>query len=164
MEGDGTVQDTATSLTERRAEFVYEGARLQAIAVGAPIVPEHWLDRDEKFRTQFLNIIERQMGEMRSGSPEELHGGWVQAYIDMGWTYGEVRDPEAKTHPDMVPFDRLERREQDKDAVFIALCEIARQWVYDDEPTVRLCADGTPVHDFKGQERCPACGMEGVRV
>ena len=72
------------------------------------------------------------MGPMRSSSPPELHGGWVQAYIDMGWTYGPVRDTEAKTHPDMVPFDQLEQREQDKDAVFIALCEIARLWIRDD--------------------------------
>lgn len=121
-------------LTARRAEFVYEAARLQAIAVGAPIVPEPWSERDEKFRTQFLNVIERQMGDMRSGSPEELHGGWVQAYIDMGWTYGPERDVDAKTHPDMVPFAALGREEQDKDAVFIALCEIARQWIYDDRP------------------------------
>lgn len=47
----------------------------------------------------------------------------------MGWRYGPVRDREAKTHPDMVPYDELERRERDKDAVFVALCEIARQWI-----------------------------------
>jgi hypothetical protein len=116
---------------QRRAWFVYEAARLQAMAVEAPIVPEPWEERDEKFRTQFLEVIERQSGEMRSGSPEELHGSWVQAYIDMGWRYGPERDVEAKTHPDMVPFARLEKREQDKDAVFIALCEIARQWIND---------------------------------
>lgn len=127
--------DNTPALTERRAEFVYEGARLQATAVGAPIVPEAWSERDEKFRAQFLNVIERQMGEMRSDSPEELHGGWVQAYIDMGWRYGPERDPEARTHPDMIPFRALERREQDKDAVFIALCDIARQWIYDDDGT-----------------------------
>ena len=121
-------------LTERRAEFVYEAARLQAMAVCAPIVPEPWGQRDEKFRTQFLEVIDRMMGAMRSGSPEELHGGWVQAYVDMGWTYGPVRDVDAKTHPDMVPFALLGREEQDKDAVFIALCEIARQWIYDDAP------------------------------
>jgi hypothetical protein len=33
----------------------------------------------------------------------------------------------------MVPFARLEQREQDKDAVFIALCEIARLWIRDAE-------------------------------
>ena len=118
-----------TSENSRRAWFIYEAARLQAAAVNAPIVPEPWENRDEKFRTQFLEVIERQTGVMRSGSPEELHGGWVQAYIDMGWTYGPVRDVEAKTHPDMVPYALLEKREQDKDAVFIALCEIARQWI-----------------------------------
>lgn len=116
-------------LTERRARFVYNAALLQAIAVDAPVVPESWDERDDAFRTQFREVIERQMGVMRSGSPAELHGGWVQAYIDMGWIYGPLRDVEAKTHPDMVPFDQLDKREQDKDAVFIALCEIARQWI-----------------------------------
>ncbi len=54
---------------------------------------------------------------------------WVKAYEAMGWRYGPVRDREAKTHPDMLPFDELEQREQDKDAVFVALCEIARLWI-----------------------------------
>jgi hypothetical protein len=117
------------SLLERRAEFVYEGARIQAIAVDAPVIPELWNAREEKFRTQFLEIIDRQMGPIRSSSPAELHGSWVQSYITMGWTYGPERSVEHKTHPDMVPYDQLEQREQDKDAVFIALCEIARLWI-----------------------------------
>lgn len=117
------------SLTERRAIFVYEGARMQAAAVDAPVVPEPWTDRDPAFRLQFLNVIEMMCGPDRKTSPEELHDDWVQAYEAMGWQYGEVRDPQAKTHPDMVPFGDLEQREQDKDAVFVALCEIARLWI-----------------------------------
>ncbi len=119
------------TLNERRAEFVYEGARLAAIAALAPIVPEPWAEREEAFRNQFLKVIERQCGEMRSRSPEELHGAWMQAYIDMGWEYGPERDVCKKTHPDMVPYAQLGQLERDKDAVFVALCEIARQWVYD---------------------------------
>jgi hypothetical protein len=118
-----------TTLTERRAIFVYEGARLQAAAVDAPVVPEPWWEREQAFRDQFLEVIERQCGPDRKTSPEELHDDWVKAYEEMGWRYGSERDPEAKTHPDMVPFAELEQREQDKDAVFIALCEIARLWV-----------------------------------
>lgn len=121
------------NLTKRRAIFIYEAARLQAAAVDAPIVPAPWAERDEAFRTQFLKVIERQMGPVRSKSPEELHGGWVQAYIDMGWKYGPRYDTEAKTHPDMVPYADLEKREQDKDAVFVALCEIARQWIAEED-------------------------------
>ncbi len=117
------------TLNERRAEFVYEGARIAAIAARAPIIPEAWHKREDAFREQFLEVIERQCGETRSASPEELHGSWMQAYIDMGWKYGPHRNVDKKTHPDMVPYAQLGQLEEDKDAVFVALCEIARQWV-----------------------------------
>ena len=121
------------SLTERRARFVYDAARLAAIAAKAPVVPVPWDEREEVFKKQFLEVIERQCGEQRSRSPEELHYGWVQAYLAMGWVYGPQHDPERKTHPDLVPYAHLGQLERDKDAVFIALCEIARQWIYDEE-------------------------------
>lgn len=116
-------------LTESRAWFIYEAARLQAMAVDAPIVPEPWVERETAFRSQFADVIEMMCGPDRKSSPSELHDDWVEAYEKMGWVYGPVRDSVALTHPDMVPFDDLEQREQDKDAVFLALCEIARQWI-----------------------------------
>jgi len=119
------------SLVERRAVFVYEAARLAAQAAGAPIVPRAWSEREDDFRKQFLGVIDRQCGERRSTSPEELHGSWMQAYLANGWTYGEVYDREQRHHPDLVPYAQLGQLERDKDAVFVALCEIARQWIYD---------------------------------
>jgi hypothetical protein len=120
-----------SKLNERRARFVYEGARLAAAAAGAPIVPVVWEEREPAFREQFVRVIERQCGEMRSGSPEELHGSWMQSYYAMGWVYGKTYDRENKIHPDLVPYAELGQLERDKDAVFVALCEIARQWIYD---------------------------------
>ena len=122
------------NLNERRAEFAYNGARIAAIASKAPIVPVQWSEREEAFRSQFLDIIERQCGEQRSRSPEELHGSWMQAYLTMGWVYGEVYDREKCIHPDLVPYALLGQLERDKDAVFVALCEIARQFIYDNNP------------------------------
>ena len=119
------------SLTERRAEFVYEGARIAAIAAKAPIVPAQWSDREQDFKSQFLDVIERQCGSLRSDSPEELHGSWMQAYLSMGWTYGDEYDRTRKIHPDLVPYGQLGEFERDEYAVFVALCEIARQWIYD---------------------------------
>ncbi len=119
------------NLTERRAEFVYDGARLAAIAAQAPIIPVPWSEREDEFRDQFFEIIERQCSSHRSSSPEELHGSWMQAYFSMGWVYGEEYDREKRVHPDLVPYDQLGQLEKDKDAVFIALCEIARNWIYD---------------------------------
>jgi|TARA_Y100000310_G_scaffold105880_1_gene104411 hypothetical protein len=120
------------TLTDRRAEFVYEGARLAAIAAKAPIIPEPWTSREEDFRSQFLNIIEQQCGPNRLNSPKELHASWVVAYAENGWKYGPIRDTEKRTHPDMVPYEELGQLERDKDDVFVALCEIARLWIYDD--------------------------------
>lgn len=116
---------------KERAIFVYEAARLAAIAAGAPIVPAKWEDRESDFREQFIKVIDRQCGPERSSSPEELHGSWMQAYLDRGWKYGEKYNPEARIHPDLVPYDQLGTLEKDKDAVFVALCEIARQWIRD---------------------------------
>ena len=120
-----------STLNERRSEFVYNGARLAAIAAGAPVIPVVWMDREDAFRDQFLEVINRQCGDQRPNSPEELHGSWMQSYLAMGWVYGERYDREKRVHPDLVPYDQLGQLEQDKDAVFVALCEIARQWIYD---------------------------------
>jgi hypothetical protein len=126
-----------SDLTLRRAIFVYEGARLAAEASKAPIVPVKWDEREDAFRRQFLEVIERQCGPQRSMSPEELHGSWMQSYladekiVHMGWVYGEEYNREKKVHPDLVPYAKLGNLERDKDAVFVALCEIARQWIYE---------------------------------
>lgn len=126
-----------TELTEWRAEFVYNAARLAAEAAGAPIIPALWAEREEAFKEQFYKVIERQCGEQRSHSPEELHGSWMQAYFAMGWLYGGKYDRENKIHPDLVPYAQLGQLEKDKDAVFVALCEIARQWIYENKGDIR---------------------------
>ena len=129
------MRSDSNDLTVRRAEFVYNAARLAGMAAEAPIIPDLWVDREPAFREQFLAVIERQCGENRSRSPEELHGSWMQAYVEMGWVFGDEYDREKKTHPDMVPYAKLGQLEKDKDAVFVALCEIARQWIYNSHLT-----------------------------
>jgi len=117
------------SILERKAKFVYDSARLAAIAANAPIIPVIWDERERAFKDQFLKVIERQCGEQRSQSPEELHGSWMQSYFTMGWKYGKKYNRENKIHPDLVSYPQLGKLEQDKDSVFVALCEIARQWI-----------------------------------
>ena len=120
-----------STLTERQAIFVYEAARLAALAAGAPVIPPPWAEREDSFRRQFLGVIERQAGPQRSESPEELHGSWMNAYHGMGWKYGEKYSLAERTHPDLVPYAQLGQLERDKDAVFVRLCEIARLFIYD---------------------------------
>ena len=119
------------SLTERRSEFVYDAARLAAQAANAPVIPVPWVEREQPFKDQFRKVIERQCSPARSNSPEELHEGWMREYLAMGWAYGQTYDREKKIHPDLVPYAKLGQLERDKDAVFVALCDIAVKWIYD---------------------------------
>lgn len=115
------------SLPERLAWFVYEGTRLENVAAKRPINPEPWEQRDAKFQRNMIRAVARQRGHGRLTSPKALHDAWVKAYEKMGWKYGPKRDVAAKTHPDMVPFNKLSRLEQEKDWVFFMFCEIARR-------------------------------------
>ena len=114
-------------LAERRAWFVYEAARIENQAAKRPINPERWDHRDRAFRDNMIKAVKRQCGKNRLTSPKKLHDEWVKAYEKMGWKYGRKRDVKAKTHPDMVPFNKLGRKEQEKDWVFFMFCEIARR-------------------------------------
>jgi len=114
-------------LLERRAWFVYEAARVENTAALRPINPEPWEQRDLAFRRNMIRAVSKQCGKKRLTSPRALHDAWVRAYRRMGWKYGPERSVSLKTHPDMVPFHKLGRKEQEKDWVFFMLCEIARR-------------------------------------
>ena len=94
-------------LNERRAWFVYEAARLAAFAAKSPVIPEPWELRDEAFRSQFLEVIEKQCGSEHTDDPKKLHDEWVEAYVKMD---GGVLQ---------------------YNVVFVPLCKIAKQWVCD---------------------------------
>lgn len=54
---------------------------------------------------------------------DAMHLSWMQQKQEEGWVYGEVKDPEAKTHPCMVPFKELPIDEQMKDSLFSSIAE-----------------------------------------
>ena len=49
------------------------------------------------------------------------HDAWSKDKVDNGWTYDEVKDPLAKTHPCLVTFERLPLFQQKKDHLFKAI-------------------------------------------
>jgi hypothetical protein len=54
-------------------------------------------------------------------APSVSHESWFKQKLADGWKYGPEKDPEAKTHPCMVPFSDLPRDQQLKDVLFIAV-------------------------------------------
>jgi hypothetical protein len=51
----------------------------------------------------------------------DQHEAWFKAKQADGWKYGTVKDPAAKTHPCMVPYDQLPESQRFKDHLFRAI-------------------------------------------
>lgn len=48
------------------------------------------------------------------------HDSWLAEKARDGWVHGDTKDPDAKTHPCIVPFDELPLEQQIKDELFRA--------------------------------------------
>jgi hypothetical protein len=53
--------------------------------------------------------------------PSTQQGAWLADKVMDGWTYGALKDTQAKTHPCMVPYEQLPVAQQRKDALFTAI-------------------------------------------
>lgn len=51
-------------------------------------------------------------------TPEESHESWMAEKVATGWVYGEIKDPELKTHPCMVEYSKLPEAQRAKDHLF----------------------------------------------
>lgn len=63
---------------------------------------------------------------MADVGPEASHIAWMTQKAQDGWIYGKTKDPDAKTHPCMVPFSELPVEQQAKDFIFRAIVHALR--------------------------------------
>ncbi len=63
-------------------------------------------------------------GEIKG--PGDAHRSWAAEKVADGWTWGKDKDPEAKTHPCLVPFELLPIEQQTKDWIFYS---VATHWL-----------------------------------
>jgi len=59
--------------------------------------------------------------ENPDSKPSDSHDSWIKEKKDTGWVFGEIKDPEKKEHPCMVPYNELPKDQQTKDALFISV-------------------------------------------
>jgi hypothetical protein len=58
--------------------------------------------------------------------PSANHDSWYKQKEADGWVYGEAKNAEKKTHPCMVPYEKLPAEQQKKDALFKAIVAALR--------------------------------------
>jgi hypothetical protein len=104
------------------AEVCHEANRvLQNNFIGtfAPLCP-HWAECNDEIKASVIDGVKAVLsGDITR--PGESHANWVRFKLDHGWTWGPTKDEAAKTHPLLVPFDRLSQADQAKDVLFVAI-------------------------------------------
>ena len=55
-----------------------------------------------------LEVLVEQMSK-------NVHEVWAETRIQQGWTYGEQRNDELKTHPCLIPYEELSEEEKEYD-------------------------------------------------
>ena len=81
------------------AQVAHEANRAFAITQGDNS-HKHWEDADKH---QVVSSIAGVASALKGATPEQQHKAWMDAKAADGWKYGPKKDPEAKTHPSMVP-------------------------------------------------------------
>ena len=104
---------------EKIASISHEVNRRYCQALGDFSQPA-WEDAPDWQRDSIISgVMSIASGEITD--PGMSHAGWLKQKVQEGWGYGEVKDPEAKTHPCMVQFNDLPTDQRAKDYIFFSL-------------------------------------------
>ena len=75
--------------------------------------------KKETYTPQPIDITGVELPEDLEQLVEEMsknvHDVWAETRIQQGWTYGELRNDELKTHPCLVPYEDLPEEEKEYD-------------------------------------------------
>jgi hypothetical protein len=95
-----------------------------------------------------------------------LHREWMRSKLEDGWTFGEVKDPVAKTHPCLRPFTELPSEQQAKDMLFMATVASCAMTLRAHERELAMAEEPTAEEDTAAiasamRQAAAALGLDG---
>ena len=60
-------------------------------------------------------VLSEELEQLVEQMSKNVHDVWAETRIQQGWTYGEQRNDELKTHPCLVPYEELPEEEKEYD-------------------------------------------------
>lgn len=108
-----------TMTNEQIASVCHEVNRAYCQALGDYSQPV-WSDAPQWQKDSAMLGVELHISNPNAG-PEASHVSWMAQKIKDGWVYGEVKNPDKKEHPCLVPFHELPKEQQAKDFIFRAV-------------------------------------------
>ena len=59
--------------------------------------------------------LPKELEQLVEQMAKNVHEVWAETRINQGWTYGEQRNDELKTHPCLIPYEELSEEEKEYD-------------------------------------------------
>lgn len=104
-------------IIEACARAAHEANRAYCIAIGDTSQPS-WDDAPDWQKSSARNGVS---GALDGNTPEQSHELWLAEKCETGWVYGEVKNPDKREHPCMVPYAQLPAAQRAKDHLFLAV-------------------------------------------
>ncbi len=76
-----------------------------------------WEEAPDWQKDSAINGVQYRINNPDS-TPEDSHNNWLKQKTEEGWRYGEVKDPDAKTHPCFCHYADLPQAQRTKDYLF----------------------------------------------
>lgn len=103
---------------ENIARICHEANRLYQIVNDEKSISPEWFSAEPWMRDSTMEGVSL---ALEGASAEDLHDSWMEFMVEKGWKYGVERDPDLKTHPNLVPYADLPEDQKKKDALFHAI-------------------------------------------
>lgn len=101
------------------ARAAHEANRLYCASIGDDSQAS-WIDAAD---WQKESAVAGVGAALAGATPKELHESWCAKKREDGWTFGETKDAEAKTHPCLIDYEDLPPEQKIKDALFSAVVQ-----------------------------------------
>lgn len=96
------------------AELAHEANRIYCAAIGDH-TQKPWSEAEFWQQQSAIDGVKVALG---GATPGQQHQAWMADKIADGWTLGAVKDPKAKTHPCLVPYQDLPQEQRAKDSLY----------------------------------------------
>ena len=134
MGEDHNMNKEVDDVIVRRAMFIHDTLRLQAIYNKSSFIPTTWEEATENYKQKVIELVEKLINlgdiEFMEKYIRIAYENFRSELLSSGWKYGKDLDVDKKETPFVVPYDELDEREKVKIKLLFDLIKLAREYIW----------------------------------